>query len=149
MKTMTNETVCVDASLIVALLMPERYTSQATNLWEAWVSQDFRMVAPSLLGYEVTSALYRKVLRGMITPKDGQSALKQFVALDIEELSLPELHFSATELARQFNQPNTYAAHYLALSKHLASALWTADERLYHTVRDKFALVRWIEENPG
>jgi predicted nucleic acid-binding protein len=143
-----DETVCVDASLITALLMPERYTSQATTLWEAWVSQDFRIVAPSLLGYEVTSALYRKVFQGSITPEDGQSALQQFVALNIEMLTLPELHFSATELARQFNRPNTYDAHYLALSRHLASTLWTADERLYNAVRDKFSFVRWVEENP-
>lgn len=148
MNTTMDETVCVDASLIVALLMPERYTSQSTHLWEAWVSQDIQIVSPSLLGYEVTSALYRKMFQGMITPEDGQSALQQFVALDIKMLTLPELHFSATELARQFNRPNTYDAHYLALSKHLASALWTADERLYNTVRDKFSFVRWVEENP-
>jgi len=143
-----DESVCVDASLIVALLMPERYTSPATHLWETWASQDIRIVAPSLLGYEVTSALYRKVFRGEITPEDGLAALQQFVALNIETLTLPELHFSAAELARQFNRPNTYDAHYLALSKHLASALWTADERLYNTVRDKFPFIRWVEENP-
>jgi predicted nucleic acid-binding protein len=142
-----DETVCVDASLIVALLMPERYTSQATHLWETWVSQDSRIVAPSLLGYEVTSALYRKAFQGVITPKDGQSALRQFVALNIEMLTLPELHFSATVLARQFNRPNTYDAYYLALSSHLDAPLWTADERLYNTVKDALPFVRWVEEN--
>ena len=141
-----SETVCVDASMIVALLMPERYTAQATSLWEAWVNQDLRIVSPSLLGFEVTSALYRKAFRGIISKEDGQAALQEFVALEIEMLTLPELHFSATDLAHQFNRPNTYDAHYLALSNHLASALWTADERLYNTVKDKFTFIRWVGE---
>jgi predicted nucleic acid-binding protein len=142
---MMNETVCVDASLVVALLMPERFTVPATALWETWVNQDIRIVAPSLLGYEVTSALYRKVFRGIIAKEDGQSALQQYLALEIETLTLPELHFSATDLARQFNRPNTYDAHYLALSNHLASPLWTADEKLYNSVKERFAFICWVE----
>lgn len=144
---MTNETVCVDASLVVALLLPERYTNQATNLWEAWINQDVRIVAPSLLGYEVTSALYRKVFRGIVTLEDGKSALQQFINLEIENITLPELHYSATDLASQFQRPNTYDAHYLALASHLASALWTADERLYNTVKGKFTFIHWVEDD--
>ena len=140
-----NGTVCVDASLTVALLMPERHTARATSLWESWANQNMRVVSPSLLGFEVTSALYRKVFRGIISKEDGVAALREFIALDIEMLTLPELHFPATDLARQFNRPNTYDAHYLALSNHLSSALWTADERLYNTVKDKFTFIRWVE----
>jgi len=36
---MRNEKVCVDASLIVALLPQEHYTNQAPNLWKAWIKQ--------------------------------------------------------------------------------------------------------------
>lgn len=141
-----NATVCVDASLITAMLVPERFTVPATELWEAWVNKDVRIVAPALLGYEVTSALYRKVFQGKITPEDGQAALWQFLALDIQPLHLPDLHHAASILAKQFNRPNTYAAHYLALSSHFDCPLWTADERLYNTVKDGFALIRWVEE---
>ena len=104
---------------------------------------------PSLLGYEVTSALYRKVFRGIISPEDGKSALQQFVSLGIENFTLPELHFSATDFAAQFQRPNTYDAHYLALASHLNSALWTADERLYNTVKGKFPFIHWVEESVG
>ncbi len=144
---MTYETVCVDASLIVALLVPERYTNQATNLWEAWINQDVKIVAPSLLGYEVTSALYRKEFRGIVTPDDGKSALQQFINLEIENITLPELHYFATALASQCQRPNIYDAHDLALASHLASALWTADERLYNPVKDKFTFIHWVEED--
>jgi len=87
-----NRAVCVDASFIVAMLTPERYTTPATARWKAWIKDDFRILAPSLLGYEVTSALYRKVLQEQIEPKDGQAALEQFLAMDIESIHPPELH---------------------------------------------------------
>jgi predicted nucleic acid-binding protein len=141
-----TSTVCVDASLIVALVIPERYTVQAMNLWESWIQHDFRIVAPTLLDYEVTSAFYRKVWRGLICESDGHAALQLYLALDIEKIDLPELHFLATGLARQFSRPNTYDAHYLALSNHLAVPFWTADEKLYHAVTEQFSLIHWIEE---
>jgi predicted nucleic acid-binding protein len=94
----------------------------------------------------VTSAIYRNILQGKIASKDGQKALQQFLALDIRAVYLPELHRTASALAKQFKRPNTYDAHYLALADHLACPLWTADERLYNTVKEKFTLIRWVEE---
>jgi predicted nucleic acid-binding protein len=143
---MMNPAVCVDASLIVALLMPERYTQPAMNLWKAWGENDIRLLAPALLGYEVTSALYRKVFQGKIELVDGQAALEQFLAMEIETFHLPELHPKASALARQFERSNTYDSHYLALAEHFACPLWTADERLYNTVKEKFKGIKWIEE---
>jgi predicted nucleic acid-binding protein len=143
---MVDRAVCVDASLIVALLMPERHTGQALTLWQAWIDDDLRILAPALLGYEVTSALYRKVLQGKIELKDGQAALEHFLALDVESIHLPELHVKASVLAGQFERPNTYDAHYLAVADHFACPLWTADERLYNTVKSKFEWIKWIEE---
>jgi predicted nucleic acid-binding protein len=141
-----NRAVCVDASFIVAMLTPERYTTLATTRWKTWIEDDFRILAPTLLGYEVTSALYRKVLKEQIEPKDGKVALEQFLSMDIESIHLPELHAEASKLAKQFNRPNVYDAHYLALAHHLACPLWTADERLYNTVKEKFEWIKWVEE---
>lgn len=141
-----SATACVDASAVVAMVLPERYTASAIALWEAWIEDDVDVVAPTLLGYEVPSAIYRNVLQGKITSRDGQTALKQFLALDIRAVYLPGLHRTASALAFQFKRPNTYDAHYLALAGHLACPLWTADERLYNTVRKKFPLIRWVEE---
>lgn len=139
-----NTTVCVDASLVVALLVPECYTAETTALWEQWIKQDVRIAAPALLGYEVTSALYRKVFQGKIAKEDGQAALEHFLAMDIESIHIPELHREAIKLAVEFNRPNTYDTHYLALSNNLACPLWTADERLFNAVTRKFTYIRWV-----
>ncbi len=142
-----NRAVCVDASAIVALLTAERFTAAATARWKTWLEDDLRILAPALLGYEVTSAIYRKVIRTAITLKDCQTALQQFVAMDIEYIHLPELHLKASALAKQFNRPTTYDAHYLAVADHFSCPLWTADERLFNTIKGKFDWIRWIEES--
>lgn len=138
--------VCVDASFIVALLVAEKYTAPATALCKAWLDDDLCILAPALLGYEVTSALYRKVVQKAIELESSQSALRQFLAMDIESTHLPEIHVKATALAEQFNRPNTYDAHYLAVADHFACPLWTADERLFNTLKDKFQWIKWVEE---
>ncbi|MCX6035700.1 MAG: type II toxin-antitoxin system VapC family toxin [Chloroflexi bacterium] len=141
-----NRAVCIDASAIVALLVTEKFTASATARWKTWIEADLRILAPALLGYEVTSVIYRKVINTAIDPKDCQAALQQFVGMDIEYIHLPELHLKAITLASQFNRPNTYDAHYLAVADHFSCPLWTADERLYNTVRGKFDWIKWIEE---
>jgi predicted nucleic acid-binding protein len=141
-----SDKVCVDASLIVALLIPERNTEKAAALWQSWIDEDLHVLAPSLLGYEVTSALHRRVIQGKIEPQDGQAALEQFLEMYIESIHLPELHLKASELARKFDRPNTSAAHYLAVAEHLACPLWTANETLYNTVKGTLDWVRWVGE---
>jgi predicted nucleic acid-binding protein len=143
---MMNRAVSIDASAIVALLTTERFTAPVTDLWKSWIEDDSRILAPALLGYEVTSALYRKVICATLDPQDCQAALEQFVAMDIEYIHLPELHFKATTLAKKFNRPNTYDAYYLALAEHFSCQLWTADERLFNIVRGKYEWIKWIEE---
>lgn len=140
------DAVCVDASLIVSLLIPEAHTDQAMALWQAWIEDDLHVLAPSLLGYEVTSAIHRKVSEGRIEAQDGGAALEQFLAMHIETIHAPELHIKATALATQFERRNTYNAHYLAVADHFACPLWTADERLYNTVKGTLEWVRWVGE---
>jgi len=141
-----NDAVCVDASLIVSLLLPERHTEKASALWQGWIDDDMHVLAPSLLGYEVTSAINRRVFDRSIEPEDGQAALEQFLAMYIETIHAPELHTKATALARQFERPNTHDAHYLAVADHFACPLWTADERLHDTVKGDLDWVRWVGE---
>jgi hypothetical protein len=69
--------------------------------------------------------------------------------MDIECLYKPDLHLEAMRLARQFNRLNPYDARYLALVQVLDCAVWTADERIYNTVRIRFPFICWVEERPN
>jgi predicted nucleic acid-binding protein len=139
--------ICVDASLMVALFVPERFSKASLALWESWVRDDDQPIAPLLLRYEVSSAIYRKALRNLISVEDAREALGQFLALDIEYVDPAVLPLLATDLAAQFERPNTYDAHYLALAKHQDCAVWTGDERLYNAVKDGFNKIHWVGDH--
>jgi len=145
--TASTARVCVDASLVVALLAPERFSQLALSLWEAWVTADYTITAPRLLCYEVTAALYRKAFQGLISWDDEQAILNQFINLDIDWDEPTGLPVRASELARVFQRPNTYDAFYLAQAEILGCPLWTADERLYNAVRGRFSLIHWLGQS--
>ena len=46
---MPDNAVCMDASLAVAMLIPERYSARALALWQTWIEGDLRILAPALL----------------------------------------------------------------------------------------------------
>jgi len=145
---MMESKVCVDASFMVALFIPESFSRTTLRLWEEWVLGDVSIFAPALLRYEVISALYRKALRGLVTWDDSQSAQVQFLSLDIDFQDPKGLPARAVELARFYQRLNTYDAFYLALAEHLDCKLWTADERLYNAVHKDFGYLRWLGELP-
>ena len=140
--------VCVDASLIVALLLPERFSPAALALWKEWTLSGWQVTAPMLIRYEVSSALYRKAHRNLISLDDSQAALQRFLALDLEILDPPLLLAPAAELAGKLNLPAPYDAQYLALSEHLDCPLWTGDERLYNAGHPSFPGLFWLGNYP-
>ena len=146
---MPNLPVCVDASLVVALVTPESQSERALALWTAWMSRDAEVVAPHLLRYEVASALWCKVVRGLMQAKDARRALEVALSLDIAFLDPPELPLRAFDLASRLNRPSTYDTCYLALTDIVGGKFWTADERLYNAVRNAFPAIRWVGEVPG
>ena len=140
--------ICVDASLVVAMFMPERFSRAALALWKDWTLDEVQVAAPLLLRYEVVSAFSRKVLQGVISQEDCDEALQNFLALDIELGDRPVLSLRAVELAKKFNRPNTYDAHYLALTENLGCPFWTGDERLYNAVHSGFNDIFWLGHHP-
>lgn len=136
--------VCIDASLVTAILVIEEHSQPAFYLWKKWITEDYDLVAPCLLRYEVTSVIYRKALRGLISREDASLALQHFLKMNLEWIDPPSLPERATEIAYHFSRPNTYDAHYLALAEHLNCEFWTCDERLYNAVKDGLGFVHLV-----
>jgi predicted nucleic acid-binding protein len=136
---MQRSLVCVDASIIISLVTSESQSQKALNLWTEWMQEDIHVVAPSLLSYEVTSALRRKVVRGIMSYEDARRSLEAVSSLDIEFFDHHELSIRAYDIAFRFNLPNAYDAHYLAAAEILECEFWTSDERLYNTIRGSFS----------
>ncbi|MBN1978493.1 MAG: type II toxin-antitoxin system VapC family toxin [Anaerolineae bacterium] len=70
---MPNSTICVDASLVIRLLLSGEYTSPVAELWKAWHEAEFLIVAPTLIHHEVSNALRRYVVRPGGFPKPARS----------------------------------------------------------------------------
>jgi len=138
--------VCVDASLVVALLIPERFTRLAWEAWQRWVQDECQIVAPMLIHYEVTSAIYRKAFQGLISSEDALKAVEQYLALNIRKTDPEELPLRAFDLAGMLKRPNTYNAHYLALAEILDCPLWTADERFFNSAHMFSAHIYWLRD---
>lgn len=138
---MPNSPVCVDASFLLRLLLDNEAGSRADILWETWHRERRRLVAPTLLYYEVANALHRYTAHGDLTPDEAEALLDLALRLDIELFGDAGLHRRAFQLAQALSLPAAYDAHYLALAERLGAELWTADQRLLRTVRDSLPWV--------
>lgn len=139
-----NSVVCVDASLILRILVPEPLTEQALALWATWQQGQRAPIAPSLLAFEVTASLRRYVYLKRITPVQGEHAFAQFLQMEIQLSQRPALFRLAWELAKAFNQPRAYDTTYLALAQLHHCDFWTADRKLYNAVHTQLPWVKWV-----
>jgi predicted nucleic acid-binding protein len=144
LKKMNDEphsTVCLDASVVVRWLL-----GHDANPIEALPDIGRRVVAPSLMRYEVTNAIYQAVKAGGLTLPTAIELIDILLALPIEIVDEPHLHGTALTIAQRHRSGAAYDAHYVALAQHLEAELWTADKRLYHALHPHMDLVRLVTQ---
>lgn len=136
--------ICVDASLALKLVLPERDSDEATVEWQNWAKTGVVVAAPYLFVYETSSVLRNRVYRKELTSKEADDALGILVGLGITYLHPPAIVRSAWELARQFDRPAAYDCFYLALAQEEGCPLWTGDRRLYNAVKGSLGWVHLL-----
>ena len=125
--------VVVDASLAIKWVLEEHDSKEAERLLGGWLNAGVQLCAPALFIYEISNILFRRVTAE--TAQEAQSALLN-VGLTLDFSQSFALSARAIELAHQFNMPATYDAHYLALAERESCGLWTADARMWRSVRE-------------
>lgn len=136
--------VCVDANLVIKLVVEETLSREARTMWRNWQKDGVKISAPPLLRYEITSVLRKHVTRGFRTVQESRQALQLALAFNIEYLEPVDFHRSALDLAERLERPAAYDAHYLALAEQLGCEFWTADERLTNAVQKSLPWVKWL-----
>lgn len=145
---MKASSVCVDANLVVKALTPDTLAARAAYLIDGFQGGGVTLVAPSLLAFEVTSALRRAVFLKYLSAEHGEQAFNLFLAMKFRYVSRSEVVQLAWRLAKSLNLSRAYDSAYLAVSQLNQCEFWTADKRLYNAVHDTLDWVRWIEETP-
>ncbi|MFH0774502.1 MAG: type II toxin-antitoxin system VapC family toxin [bacterium] len=141
-----NRKVCVDASVVIKLVISENDSEKVEKLWADWISNKVEITAPFLLALETGSVLRNRVWRKEITQEEGETAFEITQSLKIAFLNPDFLYKTAWGLAKQFNLPTIYDSCYLALAQILEAPFWTADMKLYHAVGNKLKWVKWLED---
>ena len=140
---MLNSLICIDASLVVRLVL-DTADDRLLTQWQEWFEAGKQITAPGLLLYEVTNALYQYQKQKLLTPEVVEQALTAALSLPIRLHHDSGYHLTAVRLAKRYALPATYDAHYLALADHLSAEFWSADRRLANKVQtqlDWFHLV--------
>lgn len=137
--------VCVDASLAVQVVVTEPDSNKAHALFDAWATAGKQRIAPAFFDVEADSMLRHKVmLRKELTPEQASSAFAQLQALPMQQCSVPGQRQRAWEIAADFGFATVYDATSLALAELRGCEFWTADERLFHRVKDNLPFVQWL-----
>lgn len=137
--------VCVDASLVVKVVVPEPDSDRADALFHEWTSHGTRLIAPAFFEVETDSILRQKaMLRQELTSEHAEIAWTKLRELPIQQLSIEGQRQRAWEIATDFGLATVYDATYLALAELRACEFWTADERLVNQVKNTLSFVKWL-----
>ena len=138
-----NNWICLDASLLVKMLIgSDEEVAPLWAQWDAWEAAGKRFAAPTLLSYEVTSALYRYQYTNRLTAETTQQLVMAALSFPIHLIGDRELHRLALNFATHYALPAAYDAHYLALAQRLNAELWTLDRRLHNTLGEVLPWLR-------
>lgn len=141
---MKNSLVCIDANLVIRMLIGGPFFQEATNFLDECRQKGVGLVSPVLFSYEVASAIRRSVHLKRLTPEEGQEAFRQLLAIPVRLSNRPLLLPLAWQIAKEYHFARVYDALYLATAQTYHCDFWTADERLYNSVNTKLAWVKLI-----
>ena len=135
----------VDASVAIKWLLPEIHAEAARRV----LSEDFTLLAPDLIWAEVGNALWKQWRRGQMAGEVMQGLLQDFQRAPLEISSSGSLVTVACDLARRFER-SFYDSLYLALARHRACPVVTADRKLFNSLKgDPHApSLMWVEDIP-
>jgi predicted nucleic acid-binding protein len=134
--------ICVDASVAAKWVLTEDDRDRALDLYNRSYAAGELLIAPPFLPIEVTNAIWRRVVQGLIDRVEASERLSLFLGFEVRLTTPPGLYQTALYLAHDFARPAVYDMHYVALAQIAGCELWTADQRLLNAVGSRLPFVR-------
>jgi predicted nucleic acid-binding protein len=135
----------VDASLVIKWLVPEEGSEEALQLFRAWKKKETPLLAPSLIDYEVGTALRQKIVRGLLQSDDLFPIIDLYQRLGLHLHHLEGFVSKAVAVAATLHQPTIYDVSYLLLAKEQGAEFVTADERFCKSASLIFPFVKFYK----
>lgn len=133
-------TVVLDASILLAVILPDERSEEGVRLIEAEANGELDLLVPPVAAAEVCNGVAVALARGRLTLDQAVEALQVFDELGIEPeapgMASPEL----LELALA-ESISVYDATYLALALRAQGLLATLDGALARAARRRSALL--------
>lgn len=133
--------IIIDASVILSALFPDEQQQQSQAIIRDHAAEQISLVAPTLLQYELTNAVWQGVRRQRITMQQAQETMTI-----VDELRIPLEPVSwenSLNWAQRFDR-SAYDAAYIALAFTRSEPLITGDLRLYNAVHQELEWVQWV-----
>lgn len=99
-------------------------------------------VVPEFFFYEVASGIGKAVLRKEVMSYEAEATLDDLLTMEIEVHPLSKV--KDVYFLSQTYKRSIYDCIYIDLAQRLGLEFWTADEKLYHAIKDKLLFVKWI-----
>lgn len=139
----------IDASVALKFQFhDEEAVEAATLLLRRYVEGKIDLVAPTLLPYEIVSAVHVAINRKRIEESVGYKAVNYLTSLGINLYGFDELIEMTFNLARKHGL-SPYDCCYLALAERLKCDFITGDRRLYNSCENKIRRIKWIGDYPA
>ena len=135
---------CVDASFVVAWLVPSQGSTAVEEAWLPYVKGRDDFVAPALLYPETISTIRRLASRGLLPEQAARRLVTDFLALDIPTHTPAGLYRRAYELAARYSLSTVYDMCYLALAEEFSCDLLTLDARMHAVAQWDFPRLRLV-----
>ncbi len=134
----------IDASVALKWYLDEEdHSSKAIRLLQNYISNEFDIIAPSLLEYEVVNGLIIAQKRGRIKEERILMAIEGFMNLGIKFIDLSTIYSKVIHYCRNYNF-SAYDSSYMAVAEEKSADLITADKGLYSGVKKNLKWVRWL-----
>lgn len=122
-----KKTFVVDASFVIAFLMPDENRLEIDSVFNQFKSSLINLTASPILPFEVTNGLKSALLKKRITKDYCLGRMQEFFNYQIE---IREVNFIEVFLLAEKYNLTTYDASYLWLRRKLNAPLLTLDKQL-------------------
>lgn len=138
--------VVVDASLIVALIVPDDHQTAAQERLVGWIESGEELHAPAVLPYEIANVLARLVFDGHLAAQDVSDTWSDLDALGVllHPFDFMEDGPAVAAITTQLRRRHATDATYIRLAQRLGTTLWTLDGPLARNTADTGLPVRLL-----